>query len=61
MNKMFGITGIRVKFFVCDINNTNEINDFLNKYDGNIIDIQYQQNNFAVKQIMIVYKEKAVS
>lgn len=57
MNKMYGITGIRVKFFVCQNENADELNNFLEEYDGNIIDIQYQQNNFAVKQVMVVYKE----
>ena len=56
MNKMYGITGIKVKFFVCQNTNADELNDFLEEYDGNIIDIQYQQNNFAVKQVMVVYK-----
>lgn len=55
MNKMYGITGIQVKFFVLD-NNAKELNEFLQEYDGNIIDIQYQQNDFAVRQIMVVYK-----
>ena len=55
MNKMYGITGIQVKFFVID-NNSEELNEFLQEYDGNIIDIQYQQNDFAVRQIMVVYK-----
>lgn len=57
MNKMYGITGIRVKFFVCEKGNADEINNFLEEYDGDIIDIQYQQNNFAVKQVMVVYKD----
>lgn len=56
MNKMYGITGIKVKFFVCQNGDANELNNFLEEYDGNIIDIQYQQNNFAVKQVMVVYK-----
>ena len=55
MNNVFGITGIRVKFFVVD-KNADELNDFLEEYDGNIIDIQYQQNDFAVKQVMVVYR-----
>lgn len=56
MNKMYGITGIKVKFFVCQNANADKLNDFLEEYDGNIIDIQYQQNNFAIKQVMVVYK-----
>lgn len=53
---LYGITGIKVRFFVCD-KNADELNEFLSKHDGNIIDIQYQQNNFSVKQVMVVYKE----
>lgn len=55
MNKMFGITGIQVRFFISE-HNAKELNDFLKEYNGNIIDIQYQQNDFAVRQIMVVYK-----
>ena len=57
MNRMFGITGIMVKFFVCtDEKSINELNHFLYEYDGNIIDIQYQQNQIAAKQVMVVYR-----
>ena len=56
MNKMYGITGIKVKFFICKEEDVDKLNNFLEEYDGNIIDIQYQQNNFAVKQVMVVYK-----
>lgn len=54
---LFGITNIRVKHFVIIENDYTSINDFLKKYDGNIIDIQYEQNNFTAKQILIVYQE----
>lgn len=37
MNKMFGITGIMIKFFVCkSVKDTDELNNFLAEYDGNI-------------------------
>ena len=56
MNKMFGITGIMVKFFVLvDKNDTNELNNFLCEYDGNIIDIQYQHSS-QTRQVMVVYR-----
>jgi hypothetical protein len=54
---LFGITNIRVKHFVIIENDYTSINDFLKKYDGNIIDIQYEQNNFTAKQILIIYQE----
>lgn len=58
MNTLFGITNIKVTFFAIKDNDTHEINAFLQAHNGEIIDIQYQQNNFAVRQVMIVYKEK---
>lgn len=60
-NNLFGITNIRVKHFSIDRekdNNLTEINNFLEKYNGDIIDIQYQQNNFQNKQILVIYQEK---
>ena len=54
MNNVFGITGIRVKFFSFN-NNADELNDFLDEYDGNIIDLQYQQYS-SIRQVMVVYK-----
>jgi hypothetical protein len=57
-NNLFGITNIKIKHFSIIENNYNDINNFLKVYDGNIIDIQYSQNNFAAKQILIVYQEK---
>lgn len=58
---MYGIVGIRVKFFVCkDKDDTKELNDFLYKCDGNIVDIQYQQSNFAAKQVMVVYVDDSL-
>ena len=54
---LFGITNIRVKHFLIKEDDYTIINNFLKKYDGNIIDIQYQQNNFAVKHILVIYQE----
>ena len=57
MNKMFGITGIKVKFFSCfDKKDLDELNNFLCEYDGNIIDIQYQKSDVLLDSIMVVYK-----
>lgn len=55
-NTMFGITNIKVKHFACKSDEMGEINNFLKKHDGNIIDIQYSQNNFTMVQVLIVYQ-----
>ena len=57
MNNNFGITNIKVKHISCKSDEIDTINDFLKKHDGNIIDIQYQQNNFAVVQVLIIYQD----
>ena len=54
MNKMFGITNNQVKIF--SLTNSDQIdglNRFLKQYDGNIIDIQFQDR----LRVMIVYQE----
>lgn len=58
MNKMFGITNIKIEHMSCHIDDINLINDFLEEHDGNIIDIQYQQNNFTHIQVLIIYQDK---
>lgn len=56
MNTMFGMTGIKVKIFnFLNADHLNELNDFLNEHDGNIIDMQYQHSNCF--RVMVVYKE----
>lgn len=57
-NNLFGITNIKVKHFVIENDNYTSINNFLEKHNGDIIDIQYQQNDFVAKQILIIYQEK---
>ncbi len=56
-NILFGITNIKVKHFSIVENDYTNINAFFKKYDGNIIDIQYSQNNFVAKQILVIYQE----
>lgn len=56
-SNLFGITNIKIKHFVIVENDYTSINEFLKKHDGNIIDIQYCQNNFTAKQILIVYQD----
>lgn len=57
MNNMFGITGIKVGFFAITYGDTSYLDDFLSKHDGDIIDIQFQQNEFSTQQVMVVYKK----
>ena len=56
-NNFFGITNIKVKHFSIHENEIDIINEFLKQHDGNIIDIQYQQNNFTCKQILVIYQD----
>lgn len=54
MNKMFGITNIRVKIFsFSNSDQTDKLNNFLEQYNGNIIDIQFQDR----LRVMVVYQE----
>lgn len=55
-SNLFGITNIRIKHFVIEKDNYTPINNFLEKYNGDIIDIQYQQNDFVAKQILVIYQ-----
>ena len=57
MNNNFGITNIKVKHISYKSDEIDVINEFLKIHDGNIIDIQYQQNNFAVVQVLIIYQD----
>jgi hypothetical protein len=54
MNKMFGITNIRVKIFsLTNSDQTDHLNHFLEQYNGNVIDIQFQDR----LRVMVVYQE----
>ena len=56
MNNVFGITGIRVKAIEVNKNDVTEVNEFLNEYDGNIIDVQIIPMFQGVSRFVIVYK-----
>ena len=56
MNNVFGITGIRVKAIEVNKNNVAEVNEFLDEYDGNIIDVQIIPMLQGVSRFVIVYK-----
>ena len=51
MNKMYGIIGLKVRLF----NNAYDLNSFLERYDGDIVDIQYQRDE-RYDRFMVVYK-----
>ena len=56
MKNMFGYTGIHVKAIEVDKNDVTEVNEFLEEYDGNIIDIQIIPMFQGVSRFVIVYK-----
>lgn len=56
-NNIFGITNIKVHHISCHKEDISIINDFLKLHDGDIIDIQYQQNNFTNLQVLIIYQD----
>jgi hypothetical protein len=50
MNKMYGITGLKVRLF----NSEYDLNSFLKRYYGDIVDIQYQRDEHY-DRFMVVY------
>ena len=56
MKNIYGITGIKVKIIEVTANLTRELDDFIEKHDGNIIDIQTIGMMYGVCKFVIVYK-----
>lgn len=56
MNNVFGITGIRVNAIEVNQNDVTKVNDFLDEYDGNIIDIQIIPMFQGFSRFVITYK-----
>lgn len=56
MNNVFGITGIRVKAIEVNKNDVKEVNEFLDEYDGYIIDVQIIPMFQGMSRFVIVYK-----
>lgn len=57
MNKMYGITGLKVASF----DDKYDANRFLERYDGDIVDVQYQcvaVGHYTKEKWMIVYVER---
>ncbi len=53
---LFGITGISVKTFDCFQNQLEDLHQFLEEYDGNIIDIQTVAMFQGVTRYVVIYK-----
>lgn len=60
MNNVFGITDIRIKAIEVNQNDLIEVNYFLAKHDGDIIDIQVTPLFQGFSRVFITYKEKAI-
>ena len=56
MNNMYGITGIKVKIIEVSGKETEELDNFLAEYNGNIIDIQTVGMLYGVCKFIITYK-----
>ena len=56
MGNIYGVTGVRVKAIEAPHEDLTEVNDFLDEYDGNIIDIQTSPMAYGVTKYIIVYK-----
>ena len=58
MNSMYGITGIQTKAILVDKNDLTEVNEFLDEYDGNIINIQFIPMFQGLSRCIITYKAR---
>ena len=56
MKNVYGITGMQVKIIETEHDDTEKLNEFLAKYDGNIIDIQTIGMMYGVCKFIITYK-----
>lgn len=57
---MYGISDIQVKIFNDDWHTAErEINDFLDKYNGNIIDVKFENGVSGGVKVMVIYRKTA--
>lgn len=56
MKNMFGVTDIRTKIIEVEGDNVGEVNEFLEEYDGNIIDVQTVGMLYGWCKFVILYK-----
>lgn len=55
---LYGITGIDIRTFDCFKDDLLDLRRFLNKYDGNIIEIQTVAMFQGVTRYIVIYKAK---
>ena len=53
---MFGIHGIMVKVIDCKDDDVKDLNQFLDEYDGNIIDIKTVPMLYGITRYVVIYK-----
>lgn len=58
MNNLLGITGVQLKAIECDKNDMTEVNLFLYRYNGSIIDIQIIPLAYGKERVVITYMTK---
>lgn len=60
MNNVFGITNLQIKTFDAFQDELTEINKFLTKHNGDIVDIQTVAMLYGKTRYIIIYKEKTL-
>lgn len=53
---MINIKGIQIKSFEVDHDNVDEVNMFLEEYDGNIIDIKIIPLLYGKSRYVVIYR-----
>lgn len=56
MAHLYGLTGLRIRAFEVQHEDTDEVNKFLEEYDGNIVDIDAVPMALGVTKIIVTYK-----
>lgn len=56
MNHLYGLTGLRVRAFEIQNEDTTKVNEFLEEYDGNIVDIAAVPMALGMTKIIVTYK-----
>ena len=56
MNHLYGLTGLRVRAFEIQHEDVSAVNEFLEEYDGNIVDVAAVPMALGVTKIIVTYK-----
>lgn len=56
MKNLYGITGIQVEAIDCTKNHLEELNEFLEEHDGDILEIQTVAMLYGVTRYVVIYK-----